>query len=115
MAVFLALGVAGAVVAVVVVCVSVFMVFSFLAVLAVVSRRVSELLRQFVMHRFDSGTFNALALLAGSENLSVSFCFIVKILFGFVCPRLFIHHLHPVTNSPPDRREGMAEVVTSSR
>jgi len=45
------------------------MVSSFLAVWAVVA----SLLRQFVMHCFDSGTFNALALLSESENLVVSF------------------------------------------
>jgi hypothetical protein len=54
------------------------MVSSFLAVWAVVA----SLLRQFVMHCFDSGTFNALALLSESENLVVSFWFIVKILSG---------------------------------
>jgi hypothetical protein len=47
------------------------MVSSFLAVWAVVA----SLLRQFVMHCFDSGTFNALALLSESENLVVSLLF----------------------------------------
>ncbi|MFZ4779004.1 MAG: hypothetical protein ACOYM3_26865, partial [Terrimicrobiaceae bacterium] len=49
---------------------------------------------------FDSGTFNALALLSESENLSVFFCFIVKSSFGFACPCLFIHHLHRLQIAP---------------